>query len=106
MGVISIGSKVFLGGRYLQDEDQALVPEWVKIFGWVMLTLFMPTLIFCAVSGQLLPLYLMACNEALGAVLGVFMFIRSSDGFLSCVPATRIPDIPSGTSSHRLKRAA
>lgn len=106
MSLVSIRSKIFLGGRYPRGECRALVPDGVKFFAGAVLTLLMPTLLYCAVSGQLLPLYLMACNESLGAMLGVLMFMRASTVFISCVPATRIPKAPSGTNSVRLNRAA
>src|SRR5256885_12715964 len=101
MRVVSIRKKMFLSGRYSGSESRALIPDGMKFFGGVTLTLLMPTLLYCAVSGQLLPLYLIACNGALGAVLGVVMFMRSSACFLSCVPRTCVPDIPSGSSSVR-----
>jgi hypothetical protein len=106
MGVVSIGSKIFLGGRYPRGENRALVPDGVKFIAGVMLTLLLPTLLYCAASGQLLPLCLMAGNEVLGGALGVFMFLKSSAGFTSCVPVTCVPNVPSGSRSAGLKRAA
>ncbi len=78
----------------------------MKFFAGAALTLLAPTLLYCAASNQLSPLYLMACNDALGALLGFVLFKRSSVGFLSCVPITRVPNVPSGASTVRLRKAA
>jgi hypothetical protein len=104
MGVVSIRRKFILGDYYSQDNES--VSDDVKFFAGAVLTLLAPILIYCAVIGQLWPLYLMAIDETLGVILGVVMFKRSSNNFLSCVPATYIPDIPSGTRVLTLKKAA
>lgn len=82
------------------------MPEEVTFLAGAALTLLAPTIVYCAVVGQLWPLFLMGCNGGLGAVLGLAMFRKSPRGFTSCVPATRIPPVPSGANSGRLKEAA
>jgi len=104
MSVVSIKKKMVLGDYYSQDNE--IVSEGMKFFAGAALTLLAPTLLFCAVIGQLWPLYLMACDEALGAILGFVMFKKSSDNFLSCIPVNYIPHVPRGASIVRLKKAA
>jgi hypothetical protein len=95
---------MFLSDYYSQSNE--IVPEALKFLGGVALTFLMPTLFYCAVSGQLWPLYLMACNEMSGAIAGYLLFKNSSDDFVSCFPVTRVPNVPSGTNTIGLKKAA
>lgn len=83
-----------------------VIPDGVMFLAGAALTLLAPTVVFCAVLGQFWPLYVMCCNEALGAALGLAMFKNSPADFLSCIPATLIPPAPSGANSGRLKKAA
>lgn len=55
--------------------------ELVEFCAGVALTLLTPTLLFCIVIGQLWPLWVMICNEALGAVAGFVVFKKASVGF-------------------------
>jgi hypothetical protein len=93
MKVISIRRKQFLGDYPRGGEA---VPEGMRFAVAVGLVLLGPTLLYCAVLGHLWPLYVMGLNGAAGAALGVLMFKKSRTHFTSCVPATRVPDIPRG----------
>lgn len=66
--------------RYSQSNG--IAPDEVNFIAGAALTLFVPTLLFCLVINQLWPLYVMACDEALGVVLGFVMFRKPSGGFL------------------------
>ena len=88
MRVIPINSKLFLGGCYPRGKET--LPEEVKFLAGAALVIFAPALLYCAVIGQFWPLWLMACDAALGCVLGLVLFGKSSDGFPSCVPRTSI----------------
>jgi hypothetical protein len=92
--------------HYLSDYSQGkgCMSEGAQFMAGAGLTLLGPTLLYCAAIGQLWPLYLMAVNEILGVVLGVLVFKKSSEIFLSCVPVTCVPNIPRGAGG--LKRAA
>ncbi|HEX8474635.1 MAG TPA: hypothetical protein VF666_11420 [Pyrinomonadaceae bacterium] len=103
MKVVPIRRREFLGGYSSQGKET--VPEWAKFLAGATLTLLAPTLLFCAISGQLLPLYLMATNEALGVVLGFVMFKKTSVGFLSCVPFDRVPKV-ARVASNTVPKAA
>ncbi len=72
-----------------------VVPQWMTFILGAMLTLVMPSILYCAVIGQLWPLCVMACNEALGAALGLLLFKRSNGRFASCVPETCLPRVKS-----------
>lgn len=100
MKVVSIQRKSVLGPYYSPSNE--LVPEGVTVLAGMALTLLAPTIIYCAVVGRLWPLYIMGCNEGLGAALGLVMYKKSSDGFSACIPSARIPPASAGG----LKKAA
>jgi hypothetical protein len=102
--VISMRSKLFLGGYYLRSNS--ILAELVMFLVGAVLTLLAPALLYSLVIEQPWPLYLMGCNVVLGFMLGLIMFKSPSDGFPSCVPLTLVPDAPSGTKSFKLKKAA
>lgn len=104
MKVARFRRKEFLGEYSSPGEET--VPEGAKFLAGAALTLIAPTLFFCAVSGQLLPLYLMTANEVLGVALGVMMFKKSSVGFLSVIPLTRNPNEACGKDAAERKKAA
>lgn len=104
MKVESINSRKLFGDYY--PRANKTVPEGMEIFAGIALTLWAPTLLACYVIGQALPAYVMFCDEALGVLLGVIMYKRSSSGFLSCVPVSRVPDVPSDTHQSEMKKVA
>jgi hypothetical protein len=104
MKIAQFRRKEFLGAYSSPSEET--VPEGAKFLAGAALTLIAPTLLFCAVSGQLLPLYLMATNEALGVAWGVLMFKKSFVGFLTSIPLTRNPKAARDKSATEKKKAA
>jgi hypothetical protein len=88
-----------------QDDESGR--ELGEFCAGAALTLLVPTLLFCAVIGQLWPLWVMACNHALGVTMGFVMLKRmSAEGFPSCVPVTRTRKVPRDVSAAELKKAA
>lgn len=69
-------------------QGNAVVVDDIKFFTGAAVTLLAPTLLCCLVLGQLWPLYLMTCSEALGTTLGIIKYRKPTAGFLSCMPAT------------------
>ena len=102
MPVTQFRSKFFLGDY--QRVRYERIPEWVKLLAGFSLTFFAPALFLCAVSGRLLPFYVMGFCWVLGSLLGVVMFRRSAASFLSCVAF--VPDPPKGASAVEWKNAA
>jgi hypothetical protein len=80
--------------------------EGVKGFAGSALAVWVPTLLYSVNSGQFMLLYLLACSEALGSLLGWAMFKTSSKGFPSCVPVTRVAKAAPSASTVELKKAA
>lgn len=104
MKVAPFRRKEFLGEYSSPGEET--VPEGAKFLAGAALTLIVPTLLFCAVSGQLLPLYLMAANEALGVAWGFMLFKKSPVGFLTSIPLTRNPNAACDKNAAERKKAA
>jgi hypothetical protein len=71
------------------SRGNEIMSDAVKFCAGAVFTLLLPALLFCVVINQLWPLYLMACDEAVGVALGFVMFRRSSGRLLSRVPAPR-----------------
>lgn len=103
MKVVSIRKKQFLDDYCAQRDD--IIAEDVKFLAGAALTLLVPTVLYCTVSGLWLSLYLMACNVALGLGLGIVMFKKSSTGFLSCVPITFTRNVQKGARPIRRNAA-
>lgn len=104
MKVESIDSRMPI--KFCGPRAQEKLPEGVKLLAGVALTLWTPSLFYCLVTGQILPLYVVACNQALGVLLGVWMYERQPRGLASCVPANRIPNVPSGPPIREMDKAA
>ena len=103
MSVTSIRSKTVLGDHYSRRNNNVF--EEITYLAGAVLALLAPTVLYCAVIGQFWPLYFMACNEALGTMLGLVMFKKSSNGSLTCIPI-HTPNVPSCSSVSDLKKAA
>lgn len=82
------------------------VSEGIKLLAGVVLTWWAPSLLYCSVIGQVFPFYLTACTQAVGVLLGLWMYKRQSERNLSCVPRRRIPNIPSGPHIRVMDKAA
>lgn len=90
-----------------KSQDDESERELVEFCAGAVLTLLMPTLLYCAVIGQLWPLWVMACNDALGVAMGLVMLKRmSSEGLPSCVPVTRTQKVIRGAGAAEQKKAA
>lgn len=83
-----------------------IVREGIKGFVGAGIVVWVPTLLYSLVNNQFMLLYLVACSEALGAVWGWVMFKKSSKGFLSCVPVTRVAKVATVARTVNLKKAA
>jgi hypothetical protein len=86
------------------SRSRAAVPEELKFFIGVALTLWLPTLMACYVIGQALPIYVLVVVEVLGVLIGVLIFKQPSDGLLSCSPIDRIAKAHTPMSSREVKR--
>jgi hypothetical protein len=113
--VISLGLEVEMKVVRLQTKQthadkraqrKEIVLDVARLLAGAALILLAQTLLLCALTGQLLPLYLIACNDGLGLWLGWLLFNKSAVGFLSCVPHSRLPHTPSGARIFKLKKAA
>ena len=102
MKVLQFTSKTLFSK--FDSSFQERVPEEIKFFVGVLLTVWAPALFACYAIGQAQPFYLMLFIEAFGIVAGVWKYLKPSDGFLSCVPA-RVSDAPTGTH-HPMDKAA
>jgi hypothetical protein len=80
--------------------------EGIKLLARVVLSTWGPTFLYCSVIGQGLPFYLIASTQALGVLFGVWMYKMRSGSILSCVPISRIPNIPSGPHIRVMDKAA
>lgn len=104
MSVISMRRRTVPGEHYTRGNE--VIPDELTFLAGAAFTLLAPTIVYSAVIEQLWPLYVMGCNEAMGVMLGLAMFKKSSSGFLSCVPVTRVPPVPNGVDPARLREAA
>jgi hypothetical protein len=104
MSVISIRKRQFLGDYIAQRAD--IVPEGIGFITRAALSIYGPTILYCVVISQLMPLYLMTGVVTLGSMIGLAMFRRSAEGFRLRIPATVIMRVPSGTRTGELKKAA
>jgi hypothetical protein len=82
------------------------VPEGFKLAGIALAAILAPTLFYCAVTGELAPFYVMACDWVLGTAVGVTMYRLSSHGFMSCVPVTRVRNAARAARVIEFKKAA
>lgn len=104
MKIESINSRKLFGDFYPRANDK--VPEGLEFFAGIALTLWAPTILACYVIGQVLPAYLMFCDETLGVLLGIIMYKSSASDLLSCVPVGNVPDVASSSDQSKLKKAA
>jgi hypothetical protein len=104
MKVVSIRRNQFLSGYMSQRAE--FVPEWLLFFGGASATTLGPTLLYCAVSSQLLPLYVMTCVMTLGASLGVAMFKRPGADLVLRIPVAGEPRVPRGALAGGSRRVA
>lgn len=104
MSKTAIDNEEISGNGYLQDEESLF--ELVGFYAGVVLTLLMPTLLYCYVIKQLWPLWVMVSIEALGAILGFVLFKLPPDDFPSCVPVTRVRKALPHAHASELKKAA
>ena len=58
------------------------------VFGLVV-TCWMPTLMFCITVGEVLPFFLMFACEMFGTCCGLLMYLRTPNRIDSCVPETQ-----------------
>lgn len=103
MAVVNFRRKLILGDSYLQSDE--IVSDTSKFLLGAAVTLLGPTILYCIVIGELWPLYLIACNDALGVILGVAMFKKSPEPFVACVPQSQVP-FPIYSRLVNLKKAA
>lgn len=83
-----------------------MVPEGVKFLALVALTVWIPMIAFCHVMNQSAVSYGMVCGQILGGLLGVLLYQKSSNCFLSCVPAHQVTDRSGEGDVRELKNAA
>lgn len=82
------------------------VPEGMKFLAAAVLAFWAPTLLYCAVTGQALPFYLMVCNESLGVLMGLWLYEKHTDESLTCVPTKSKPAALSRPDDQAPKKAA
>lgn len=104
MGVVSIDSKMPIKFRGLRAYRR--VPEGAKLLASAVLVHWGPALLYCSITGQMLPFYVMACNQALGIALGVLRYKKQPGESLSCVPLGLVPHAPSGPQIYEVRKAA
>jgi hypothetical protein len=92
MRVVSIDSKMPF--KFNGPRTYNRVSEGLTFLAGVVMTFWVPTLMYCLVIGQLLPLYSMVFTQTVGAAFGVFMHKKQFNGYLSCVPVNHLPDVP------------
>lgn len=104
MRVVSIDSKMPF--KFNRPRARNRVPEGLTFPAGVVMTFWVPTLMYCLVTGQVLPLYSMVFTQMLGAALGVFMYKKQSNDYLSCVPVNHLPNVPKIAYSCGTKKVA
>lgn len=104
MSKTATDNEEYSGDGYLQAQKSLF--ELVEFFAGAALTLFVPTLLFCASINQLWPLWVMFSDEALGVIVGFLMFKIEPDDVPSCVPVTRVRKALSSAHADELKKAA
>jgi hypothetical protein len=104
MKVESINSRKRFGDYSPRANES--VPEGMRFFAGVALTLWVPILLVCYVIGQALPAYVIFGNGVLGTLLGIRMYKRASSGFLSCVPVSRTANVPRDPHQSEMKKVA
>lgn len=104
MKVLAIQSRQFLGDYKLQSAE--IVPEWIGFLVRTAVPIFAPTILYCVLSLQLWPLYVMSGVVTIGVMIGTAMFYWPGEGYLQSIFETGIPSAPSGTREGGLKMAA
>ena len=104
MCVVSIDSKMPFKFRALRVYER--VPDGAKFLASAALVHWGPALLYCSITGEMLPFYLMTCNQALGVALGVLRYKKQPGEFLSCAPLGLVPNVPSGPQIYEMRKAA
>jgi hypothetical protein len=103
MRVVSIDSKMPFKFNRLRAHNR--VSEGLIFLAGIVIW-WAPSLVYSLVSGQTLLLCLVGFTQALGAVLGVFVYMNQSSDYLSCVPVNHRPDVPNVAAIHEAKKIA
>lgn len=103
MKVESIRSRMLFGNFYPQAGGQ---PEGLKFFVSATVALWGPPLFFCYVIGDVSPLYVIFCTQALGLLSGVLMYLRRPGPVAVCVPVDKFLDTASGTREKVCRKVA
>jgi hypothetical protein len=104
MKVESIDSRLPFKFHSLRVHER--VPEGTKFFACLGLTYWGPILLYCALTNQALPFYLMVCNAALGVSFGVLLYRKPPEEIPHCVPPSSIPFAVSAARDRERKKAA
>lgn len=104
MRVIPFDSK--LPVKFRGPRAQGKVPEGMQLLAGVALIFWGPPLLYSAIIGHPLPFFVMACNEALGVLLGILLYRKHSVEQLSCVPAGYVPEVPRAARAYKKRDAA
>lgn len=104
MGVVPIDSKMPFKFRGLRAYRR--VPDEMKFLACAVLVHWGPALMYCSVTGEMLPFYLMVCNQMLGVVLGVLMYKKHLSVSSSYVPLGLTPDVSKGAQIYEVTKAA
>jgi hypothetical protein len=92
--------------KFCGPQASQKVSEGAEFYAGAVLTYCLPTLTYCVVTRQVLPLLLMAINHALGILIGVLLYEKQNDSLLSCVPKHRIPSTQIKDARRETKRVA
>lgn len=102
--ITSIASKKFFGKYYYRSANNETMSERAKfLMGVALCTVLLP--FFLSMGDYMLQLSALSIEGA-GALLGYVMFKMASNGFISCVPARRISQTPSGANPAMSKKVA
>lgn len=103
--VTSIYDPRYRSGYYYPQSDQT-APDGINFYMGVALTLALPPFLLSIAFGQSQIFAALMLNEALGMLLGVYMFALSSDSRTPCVPLTHLHQTSSSTDTVEPKKAA
>jgi hypothetical protein len=81
-------------------------PEGVVLLSGLVLTVWLPTILWCSVLNELLPLTLIAVTELIGGIVGLALYTNPPLEPPRCVPLRIAPVVPTDRTPLKLPKAA
>src|ERR1044072_1787261 len=81
-------------------------PEGVVLLSGLVLTVWLPMILWCSALNEILPLPLIAVTELIGGVVGLARYTNPPLDQPHCVPFTHASGVPTDRTHPKLPKAA